>query len=81
MIVKRKLNTFQLSLLLLHAQIGVGMITLVTDVYFKAGVDSWISIIVAGSFIQILIFILIIWGFRFINGGRSNGKEEEEGFK
>lgn len=65
MIVKRKLNTFQLSLLLLHAQIGVGMITLVTDVYFKAGVDSWISIIVAGSFIQILILLFSLLFRRF----------------
>lgn len=65
MTTKDKLNFFQLALLLIHAQIGVGMITLVNDVYFKAGIDSWLSIIVAGILIQCMIFVFGLLMKRF----------------
>lgn len=53
----KQINSFQLALLLAHAQIGVGMITLAGDVHMEAKSDSWLSMIMAGLIIQVLIFL------------------------
>lgn len=53
----KQINTFQLALILAHAQIGVGMITLANDVHEVAKTDSWLSILMAGVIIQLLIFL------------------------
>lgn len=55
MIGKNNITTFQLILLLIHFQIGVGVITLPYDVHMKAKSDAWISILLAGLMIQLII--------------------------
>src|SRR5690625_3797876 len=52
-----QINGHQFFLILIHSQIGVGMITLANDVHLKAKSDSWISALIAGVFIQCLIFL------------------------
>lgn len=56
---KQGISSFQLAFLLINAQIGVGIISLPFDAFMKAGGDSWISVILTGVMIQIII--LIIW--------------------
>lgn len=51
------INLFQFGLILIHTKIGVGIITLARDVQSHANSDGWISILLAGLFIQIVIFI------------------------
>src|SRR5690625_4081723 len=63
----KKISPFQLSLLLIHGQIGVGMITLASDVHADAKTDSWISVIIGGIFIQIIIFVFGFLTKRFPN--------------
>lgn len=55
--VKNKISGIQLFLILIHSQIGVGIITLVNEVHVKARSDSWISVIISGIAIQIVIII------------------------
>lgn len=63
----RNINLFQLSLLLIHAQVGVGMITLASDVHVDAKTSSWISVLLGGIFVQLLIFIYGFLMKRFPN--------------
>src|SRR5699024_4923894 len=51
----------------LHAQIGVGMITLANDVHMKAKTDSWLSVIIAGLIVQIIILFFGLLMRRFPN--------------
>src|SRR5699024_5490375 len=57
MISKTEISSFQLVFLLIHAQIGVGVITLPYDIFVKAGSDEWISVLITGIIVQIFIFI------------------------
>src|SRR5690625_2578234 len=57
MIGKNNITTFQLIFLLIHFQIGVGVITLPYDVYMKAKSDAWISILLTGVIIQLIILL------------------------
>ena len=57
MISKTEISSFQLVFLLIHAQIGVGVITLPYDIFVKAGSDAWISVLITGIIVQIFIFI------------------------
>lgn len=57
MIPKTNITTFQLTFLLIHAQIGVGVLAMPHDVFKIAREDSWISILITGVIIQLLIFI------------------------
>jgi len=61
------ISLFQLALILTHAQIGVGMITLAVDVHNYAKADSWISILLAGLLIQCVILIFGFMIKRFPN--------------
>lgn len=54
---KQSITTFQLFFLLIHIQVGVGVISLPYDIYSNAGRDSWISVILTGMIIQLLIFL------------------------
>lgn len=54
---KKQISKVQLLFVLVHTQIGVGIITLPYDVFLKAKGDSWISIITAGFIIQIVIIL------------------------
>lgn len=62
-----KLNLFQLALILIHAQLGISMITLVNDVHAKAKSDSWIAVLLSGLFIQCLILLFGLLLRRFPN--------------
>lgn len=57
MISKTEISSFQLIFLLIHGQIGVGVITLPYDIFVKAKTDAWISVLITGIIIQIFIFI------------------------
>src|SRR5699024_11058322 len=57
MISKTEISSFQLIFLLIHGQIGVGVITLPYDIFVKAKSDAWISVLITGIIIQIFIFI------------------------
>lgn len=65
MMNKNQINGPQLFLILIHSQIGVGMISLSNEVHMKAKTDSWISAIIAGLFIQCLIFVFSVLINRF----------------
>src|SRR5699024_6560587 len=54
---RTEISSFQLIFILIHGQIGVGVITLPYDVFVKAKHDAWISILLTGIIIQIFIFI------------------------
>jgi len=51
------INLFQLSLLIIHAQVGVGMVTFVHTVNMDAQSDGWLSALLAGAFIQLILMI------------------------
>ncbi|WP_078596249.1 GerAB/ArcD/ProY family transporter [Evansella clarkii] len=56
---KSYLTQRQLLFLMIQAQIGVGILSLPYSVLQKASTDGWISIIIAGIFVQILLIIYI----------------------
>src|SRR5690625_1843888 len=60
MISEEKITNFQLLFILIHSQIGIGIITMPNEVFMKAKVDGWISVLLAGIIIQIII---LIFGF------------------
>lgn len=62
-----KINLFQFALLLIHTKIGIGVITLANDVHHDAHSDGWISTLLAGLFIQLIIFIYWALIHRFPN--------------
>src|SRR5690625_5226046 len=51
------ITTFQLVFLLVHFQIGIGIITLPYDVYMKAKSDAWISLLATGLIIQLILLL------------------------
>lgn len=57
LIEQNKINIFQLLFILIHVQIGIGVVTLPYDVFLKAQGDSWIAVLLAGFISQIMIFI------------------------
>ncbi|MBS4219379.1 GerAB/ArcD/ProY family transporter [Bacillus sp. FJAT-49711] len=62
-----QISQFQLTLVLIHAQIGVGIISLPYVMFLEADGDSWISILVTGVLLQVMI--VLMWGLmrRFPN--------------
>lgn len=57
MMNKTEISTFQLIFILIHAQIGVGIISLPYDIFIKANGDAWISVLLTGILIQLMILI------------------------
>lgn len=57
MISRTEISSFQLIFLLIHGQIGVGVITLPYDIFVKAKSDAWISVLITGIIVQIFILI------------------------
>lgn len=57
MINKAHITAFQLFFVLLHVQVGVGIISLPYSVFNKANVNSWISILLTGIIIQVFILL------------------------
>nr|WP_168413016.1 GerAB/ArcD/ProY family transporter [Bacillus salacetis] len=60
-----KVTKGQLFMLLLQTQIGIGILSLPYDVSQKAESDGWISILISGAVIEIL---MIMYLFLFIKG-------------
>lgn len=56
---KIKITPFQLFFIIIQSQIGIGMISLPYDVFRISNTDAWISVLIAGLFIQ--IGICLIW--------------------
>lgn len=67
MINKTEISAFQLVFLLIHVQIGVGIINLPYDIFLKANSDAWISILLSGMFIQLIILCYSFLIKRFPN--------------
>src|SRR5699024_7825390 len=61
MIRNEKINSLQFIFIIVQLQVGVGILTMPYDIYNKAGGDSWLSILLAGLFIQVLLT-----GFHFL---------------
>lgn len=57
MIRNNNITTFQLIFLLIHFQIGIGIITLPYDVYMNAKSDAWISLLATGLIIQLILLL------------------------
>lgn len=57
MINNKPITRFQLFFILIHAQIGVNVATLPHETFLIAQGDSWISIVLAGVLIQVMILI------------------------
>jgi spore germination protein (amino acid permease) len=57
MIGKKEVTHFQLIFILIHSQVGVGFVTLPFDIFVKAKGDSWMSVLLTGMIIQIMIFL------------------------
>ncbi|WP_261133746.1 spore germination protein [Bacillus sp. Marseille-Q3570] len=60
-----KITTVQLFFLIMHTQVGIGLLTLPHDVYQTTGTGSWISILLGGLLIQIMIVIIWLLAKRF----------------
>lgn len=57
MIKKQSITPFKLFLILIHTQIGVGIVTLPYDIFMKTKESAWITVLVSGMIIQALIFL------------------------
>ncbi|MCR2822411.1 GerAB/ArcD/ProY family transporter [Lederbergia panacisoli] len=55
---KHQISQFQLTIILIHAQIGVGIVSLPYVMFLKADGDSWISILITGVLLQVMIFLI-----------------------
>lgn len=62
---KQSISAFQLFFLLIHIQVGVGVISLPYDIFSSAGRNSWISVVLTGLIIQLLIFLYSMLMKRF----------------
>lgn len=60
-----KITQRQLFFLIIHVQIGGGILTLAFDIQEVAGKDGWISVLISGMFIQILLLIFFALLKRF----------------
>ncbi|WP_235872319.1 GerAB/ArcD/ProY family transporter [Siminovitchia acidinfaciens] len=58
MISKKQITQFQLIFLLIHAQVGVGVISMPFDVFLIADGDSWISVFLTGIILQGMVFLI-----------------------
>lgn len=57
MINRTEISSFQLFFILFHIQVGVGVVSLPYDVFVKAKSDAWLSILLSGAIIQVLILL------------------------
>ncbi|MFC5447437.1 GerAB/ArcD/ProY family transporter [Paenibacillus aestuarii] len=62
---EKKISLFQLFIMTLQSQIGIGVISLPYYLFNAAGNDAWISVIVAGFFVQINIWLIWLLYRRF----------------
>lgn len=57
--VKSRISSVNLFFLLVQTMIGVGLLSLPHQTHEAAGSDGWISILISGFFIQLIV--LLIW--------------------
>lgn len=62
-----QIELYQLFFLLVHVQIGVSVVTLPYDIHLVAKGDSWISLLLTGIIIQIIILLFAILIKRYPN--------------
>ncbi|OLN24013.1 hypothetical protein BTO30_00910 [Domibacillus antri] len=62
---KKTISAQQLFFLILQTQIGVGVLSLPYSVHTESGKDGWISILIAGLFVQIGIGVIWLLSSRF----------------
>ncbi|OIU71399.1 GerAB/ArcD/ProY family transporter [Rossellomorea aquimaris] len=60
-----KLTSFQLSIFIIQTQIGVGILGLPFNVFSVSKGDAWISVLVSGAIVQMMITIIWLLGRRF----------------
>ncbi len=60
-----EINNAQLFFIIFQTQVGVGVLSLPSSLYAKAGYDGWITLLVTGAAIQIIIFMLYLLSTRF----------------
>ncbi|MFD0671347.1 GerAB/ArcD/ProY family transporter [Cohnella sp. GCM10027633] len=56
---RSRISRFQLFFLLVQSQIGIGLLSLPSDIQKSAGGDGWLSVLVAGAVTQVLL--LVFW--------------------
>lgn len=61
------ISTWQLFFFMLQTHVGVGILSLPYDVHQAAGKDGWLSILMAGFFVQIGIVVMWLLASRFPN--------------
>ncbi|MFB1081906.1 GerAB/ArcD/ProY family transporter [Jeotgalibacillus sp. JSM ZJ347] len=54
-----EITGWQLFFLIIQTQIGVGVLSLPKDVSVEAGRDAWISLIIAGIAVQLVLFVFL----------------------
>ncbi|MHA6480641.1 GerAB/ArcD/ProY family transporter [Paenibacillus sp. strain BS8-2] len=57
---KDKITRFGLFIWMIKCQIGIGLLSLPSDIYDSADGDSWISVLVAGVVIQLLLIVYVL---------------------
>ena len=57
--VKSRISSFELFFVLVHTMVGVGLLSLPYRTNIAAGNDGWISVLITGIMIQLIV--LIIW--------------------
>ena len=59
------INLAQLFFIIFQTQVGVGVLSLPSSLYADAGTDGWITLLITGGAIQLIIFILYFLSERF----------------
>ncbi|WP_273852396.1 GerAB/ArcD/ProY family transporter [Guptibacillus spartinae] len=60
-----EINGSQLFFIIFQTQVGVGVLSLPYSLYAKAGADGWITLLITGVAIQLIIFMLYFLSQRF----------------
>ncbi|KSU83274.1 spore germination protein (amino acid permease) [Fictibacillus enclensis] len=59
------ITSFQFIFLIIQAQVGVGILSMPFNIYTAAGHDSWISVLIGGCVVQVLLILFWILMKRF----------------
>jgi len=62
---KMNITNFQLFFLLIHMQVGVGVLSLPYDIFVKAKNNGWLSVIITGLIIQTILLLFHLLMSRF----------------
>ncbi|MDN4525674.1 GerAB/ArcD/ProY family transporter [Fictibacillus fluitans] len=59
------ITSFQFIFLIIQAQVGVGILSMPFSIYTEAGHDGWISVLIGGCVVQVLLILFWILMKRF----------------